>query len=79
MTTGLLDSSVVIDWQDPEVVRDLRATVGPARYRAAVDVKWWVVVIPSIITGLVTATGVTWSNVVANATTGATPSSESST
>jgi hypothetical protein len=30
-----------------------------------VDVNWWVIVIPSVITGVVTATGVTWSNVIA--------------
>ena len=29
------------------------------------DVNWWVIVVPSIITGAVTAIGVTWSNMVA--------------
>jgi hypothetical protein len=30
-----------------------------------VDVNWWVIVVPSIITGAVTTVGVTWSNMVA--------------
>ena len=29
------------------------------------DVNWWVIVVPSVITGAVTAMGVTWSNLVA--------------
>ena len=29
------------------------------------DVYWWVIVVPSIVTGSVTAIGVTWSNMVA--------------
>ena len=32
---------------------------------AAVDVDWWVIVVPSVITGAVTAIGVTWTNMVA--------------
>jgi hypothetical protein len=30
-----------------------------------VNVNWWVIVVPSLITGAVTAAGVTWSNMVA--------------
>jgi hypothetical protein len=37
----------------------------PSGYGAAVDVNWWVIVVPSVITGAVTAVGVTWSNMVA--------------
>ncbi len=29
------------------------------------DVNWWVIVVPSVITGAVTTIGVTWSNMVA--------------
>ena len=29
------------------------------------DVNWWVIVVPSMITGAVTAVGVTWSNMIA--------------
>jgi hypothetical protein len=30
-----------------------------------VDVNWWVIVVPSVITGAVTTIGVTWTNMVA--------------
>jgi len=33
-----------------------------------VDVNWWVIVVPSIVTGSVTAIGVTWSNMVSQRT-----------
>ena len=29
------------------------------------DVNWWVIVVPSVITGVVTTVGVTWTNMVA--------------